>query len=109
MGIASDGTASPRNDIHMTPSYLIFGQLKREYLLPPSGPARLDVAGGNPLYVAAGFRVWESDVGLVGRVGNDFPRAWLNDCMSRGLDTSGIKILEENVDARDFLAYTESF
>jgi len=93
----------------MAPNYLIFGQLKHEYLLPPSGPARLDVAGGSPLYVAAGFRVWESGVGLVGRVGSDFPRAWLNDCMSRGLDTSGIKILEENLDARDFLAYTESF
>ena len=93
----------------MTPNYLIFGQLRREYLLPPSGPVRLDVAGGSPLYVAAGLRVWESGVGLVGRVGNDFPRAWLNDCMSRGLDTSGVKVLEENVDAREFLAYTESF
>ena len=93
----------------MTPNYLIFGQLKREYLLPPSGPVRLDVAGGSPLYVAAGLRVWDSGVGLVGRVGNDFPRAWLNDCLSRGLDTSGIKVLNANVDARDFLAYTESF
>jgi cytidine kinase len=93
----------------MPPNYLIFGQLKREFLLPPMGPVRLDMAGGSPLYVAAGFRVWESNVGLVGRVGSDFPRAWLNDCMSRGLDTSGIKILDKNVDARDFLAYSESF
>jgi len=93
----------------MPPNYLIFGQLTREYLLPPMGPPRLDVAGGSPLYVAAGFRVWESGLGLVGRVGNDYPRAWLNDCMSRGLDTRGIKILNENVDAREFLAYTESF
>ena len=53
--------------------------------------------------------MWESGVGLVGRVGNDYPRAWLNDCLSRGLDTSGIKILNENVDVREFLAYTEAF
>jgi sugar/nucleoside kinase (ribokinase family) len=93
----------------MIPNYLIFGQLTREYLLTPTGPARLDVPGGSPLYVAAGFRVWESGVGLVGRVGNDYPRVWLNDYMSRGLDISGIKILDRDVDVREFLAYTESF
>ena len=93
----------------MPPNYLIFGQLTREYLLPAMGPPRLDVAGGSPLYAAAGLRVWESGVGLVGRVGNDYPRAWLNDCMSRGLDTRGIKILNEKMDVREFLAYTESF
>lgn len=93
----------------MPPNYLIFGQLTREYLLTPTGPARLDVPGGSPLYAASGFRVWESGLGLVGRVGNDYPREWLDRCESRGLDTSGIKILDRNVDVREFLAYTESF
>jgi ribokinase len=93
----------------MPPNYLIFGQLTREYLLAPTGPARLDAPGGSPLYAAAGFRVWESGLGLVGRVGNDYPRAWLDECASRGLDVSGIKILDWNVDVREFQAYTESF
>jgi ribokinase len=93
----------------MPPNYLIFGQLTREYLLTPTGPARLDIAGGSPLYAAAGFRVWESGLGLVGRVGNNYPRAWLEDCVSRGIDTGGIKILDRNVDVREFLAYTEAF
>jgi sugar/nucleoside kinase (ribokinase family) len=92
----------------MPPTSLIFGQLTREYILPASGPARLDVAGGSPLYCAAGFRVFESGVGLVGRVGNDYPRAWLNDCMSRGIDTSGIKVLDRDADVREFVAYAES-
>jgi sugar/nucleoside kinase (ribokinase family) len=92
----------------MPPNYLIFGQLTREYLLPPTGPARLDVPGGNPLYAAAGFRVWESGVGLVGRVGSDYPRAWFDECLSRGIDTSGVKILDREMDVREFLAYTES-
>lgn len=93
----------------MPPNYLIFGQLTREYLLAPSGPARLDAPGGSPLYAAAGFRVWESGLGLVGRVGKDYPRAWLDECVTRELDISGIKILEWNVDVREFQAYTESF
>ena len=90
-------------------NYIIFGQLTREYLLPASGPVRLDVAGGSPLYAAAGFRVFGSGIGLVGRVGNAYPLAWLNDCMLRGIDTSGIKILEEDADVREFRSYTELF
>ena len=92
----------------MEPQFLVFGQLTREYLLPPEGPARLDVAGGNLLYAAAGLRVWESEIGLVGRVGNDYPREWLNQCIARGFDTSGIRIVSKNLDIREFIAYNES-
>jgi ribokinase len=93
----------------MEPQFLVFGKLKREYLLPPTGPERLDVAGGSLLYAAAGLRVWESEIGLVARVGNDYPREWLNACIARGLDTFGIRILPKNIDVREFLAYDESF
>lgn len=93
----------------MSPRFLVFGNLTREFLLPSIGQPRLDVPGGSLLYAAAGLRVWESDVGLVGRVGNDYPRAWLNECKSRGLDTRGIKILSQNLDVREFVAYSENF
>jgi len=93
----------------MEPQFLVFGQLTREYLLPAVGHPRLDIAGGSLLYSAAGLRVWESEIGLVGRVGNDYPREWLNQCMSRGFDTSGIHIISRNLDVREFIAYSESF
>lgn len=95
--------------ITMPPQFLVFGNLTREYLLPAVGQPRLDVAGGDLLYAAAGLRVWESNVGLVGRVGDDYPRAWLNECKRRGFDTSGIKILPQALDVREFVSYTESF
>ncbi len=93
----------------METQFLVFGRLTREYLLPPAGQARLDVAGGNLLYGAAGLRIWESEIGLVGRVGNDYPREWLNACITRGFDTCGIRVLSKNLDLREFLAYSESF
>jgi sugar/nucleoside kinase (ribokinase family) len=93
----------------MDVNFIVFGELTREYLLLTAGPPRLDVAGGSLLYAAAGLHVWESGVGLVGRVGNDYPRAWLNECKSRGFDTSGIRILPQNLDVREFIAYNESF
>lgn len=93
----------------MPPQFLIFGNLAREFLLPATGQPRLDVPGGSLLYAAGGLRVWEPDVGLVGRVGDDYPRAWLNECKTRGMDTSGIKILPQKLDVRDFIAYTDTF
>jgi sugar/nucleoside kinase (ribokinase family) len=93
----------------MEPQFLVFGQLTREYLLPAVGHPRLDVAGGSLLYAAAGLRVWESEIGLVGRVGNDYPREWLNHCQTRGFDTSGIRIISRNLDVREFIAYSEAF
>ena len=54
------------------------------------------------------FEFWESEIGLVGRVGNDYPREWLNQCMARGFDTSGIRVVSKNIDIREFIAYNES-
>ncbi len=93
----------------MPPQFLIFGNLTREFLLPAAGQPRLDVPGGSLLYAAAGLKVWESGIGLVGRVGDDYPRAWLNECKSRGLDTSGIKLLPQPLDVREFISYNEHF
>lgn len=89
--------------------YIVIGRLTREFLLPASGQPRLDVAGGSLLYAAAGLGIWESGVGLVGRVGNDYPREWLNKVKSRGFDTSGIHIQSQNLDVREFIAYNEAF
>ena len=89
--------------------FVVIGKLTREFLLPASGQPRLDVAGGSLLYAAAGLGVWESGVGLVGRVGNDYPRAWLNDVNSHGFDTGGIRVQPQNLDVREFVAYNESF
>src|SRR5574338_686747 len=92
----------------MNPEFLVFGLLTREYLLPANGEPRLDTAGGNLLYAAAGLKLWESSIGLVGRVGDDYPREWLNVCMAHGFDTSGIHVVPKKLDLRDFLSYTDS-
>ncbi|MEP0807002.1 MAG: carbohydrate kinase family protein [Chloroflexota bacterium] len=92
-------------DIH----FIVIGKLTREFLLPAVGEPRLDAAGGSLLYAAGGLGVWETGVGLVGRVGDDYPRAWLNEVKKRGFDTSGIRIQPQALDVREFIAYNEAF
>jgi len=95
--------------MHDTPAAIVIGKLSREYLLPAVGDPRLDAPGGSLLYAAAGSKVWESSIGLVGRVGENYPHAWLREFESRGLDTKGIRILAQSMDVRAFVAYSESF
>ncbi len=94
----------------MTPTFVVAGKMNREYILPPSGQPLLDSPGGSLLYAAGGLAVWDSNVGLVGRVGEDYPRQWMRALDERGFDTSGIRTLRElqNIDLRSFIAFTDS-
>lgn len=90
-------------------SYLLLGQLRRDFIITSSGQASIDVPGGNLIYAAVGLSIWDAEIrpGLVARVGEDYPREWLDEFQRRGFDTSGIRILPEALDLRSFFAYTD--
>jgi sugar/nucleoside kinase (ribokinase family) len=95
----------------MHPTFVIAGKLNREYILPPLGQPLLDSPGGSLLYAAGGLSVWgNTNAGLLGRVGEDFPRQWMRDLEERGFDTRGIRILRElqNTDLRSFVAFNDA-
>src|SRR4030067_75771 len=91
--------------------FVIAGQLKRDFALIPNGKALVDIPGGNVIYASAGFGVWEQteQVGLVARVGEDYPREWLVEFSKRGFDIRGIRVLPEAIDLRSFYVYTDNF
>lgn len=93
----------------MNPKYVIAGSLSREYILPAVGKPVLDAPGGNLLYAGGGLRVWDEDIGLLGRIGEDYPQQWLHDFEKRGFDIRGVRILPELIDLRVFISYTEAF
>jgi len=90
-----------------SPRFILAGKLLREYILLPTGEARLDVAGGNVLYAAVGLKVWEPDPfpALLARVGNDYPQEWLEHFTRRGLDTRGVRLIPQRLDLRSFTAF----
>ncbi len=95
--------------LHMDPTFVVSGRITREYILPPAGMPLMDVAGGSPLYACGGLLVWDNGVGLLARVGEDYPRPWLKDIEARGIDIEGVKILAKSVDLRVFHAYDTNF
>ncbi|MBL8057656.1 MAG: hypothetical protein JNK29_13215 [Anaerolineales bacterium] len=88
-----------------TPQYVFVGGLREDYCITAAGDVHLRKLGGNAVYAAAGARVWSDGVGLVGRVGANFPPEWLEQMQARGLDTAGVKVLPEPHDNRTFYAY----
>ena len=62
------------------PSYLVFGELRKDFLITPDQKVLPDQLGGSLLYAAEGVSLWldEADkIGLVARVGEDYPREWI--------------------------------
>lgn len=92
----------------MEPTFVIAGHLQRDYLLPLQGRPLIDVPGGNLLYAAAGLGVWDNRIGLLARVGEDYPNGWLRNFEKYGWDRRGIHILTETLDVRYFQVTLES-
>ncbi|MBI4771982.1 MAG: PAS domain-containing protein, partial [Chloroflexi bacterium] len=59
--------------------HIIIGGLREDYFITSSGEAHLHKLGGNALYAAIGARIWADPIGLVTRVGENYPQEWLAD------------------------------
>ena len=88
--------------------FILAGQFRRDYLLPPTAAPFVEVPGGNLLYAAAGMSLWEQGIGLLGRIPTDYPPDWLEKMRLCGLDTRGIRPVQEEVDVRLFITQDEA-
>lgn len=87
--------------------FVLAGLITRDYILLPNQPPQLDVQGGSLLYAAAGLRIWETDIGLAGRVGINYPLDLLEKISRNGFDRRGIRQVSVPVELRNFLAYPD--
>jgi ribokinase len=79
--------------------------LREDYFITHTGEVYLGVLGGNAAYAAAGARIWSPSVGIVSRVGANFPKTWISDLKAAGINTLGILELPDELDTRTFYAY----
>jgi len=60
-----------------TPRVIVVGDLTLDDVVMPDGTTHMASIGGDCLYAALGARLWEPNVGIVTRRGDDFPtEAW---------------------------------
>ena len=85
--------------------YIFIGGLRTDYCIAHDGAARLGVMGGNAVYSATGAKLWSSSIGIISRVGSNYPKEWILLLKDAGIDIEGIRILEDPHDTRTFYAY----
>jgi ribokinase len=85
--------------------FAFVGGLRQDYCITHEGRVFAGMLGGNAVYAAVGARLWSDSVGLVGRVGSNYPTAWIDDLRRRGLNLDGVRRLPEAHDTRTFYAY----
>jgi sugar/nucleoside kinase (ribokinase family) len=88
--------------------FIVAGKLQRNFILPVEGKPALDTPGGSLIFAASGLMVWDASIGLVSRVGEDYPQEWLDEFNQRGFDCRGIRVMPQAVDARFFAAYPDA-
>ncbi len=67
-----------------------------------------DVPGGHLFYTAAGLQHWEKNIGLIARIGKDYPDEWIEKLRHFGMDTRGIKRIPLPLEQRFFISFSES-
>jgi sugar/nucleoside kinase (ribokinase family) len=86
-------------------TYVTLGGLRQDYCITHDGQVYLGVIGGNAIYSAVGAKLWSESVGLVSRVGSDFPAEWLDELLRAGFNIDGITQLSEPINTCTFYAY----
>jgi len=91
----------------MTLPYFTAGGLRVDYLITADQQAHLREMGGNAIYSAVGARIWASQVGILSRVGENYPQEWLDRLQRAGIDTGGVVRVPGHHDMRTFYAYLD--
>ena len=73
---------------------IVVGNLTIDDVVHPNGETTMASPGGNTIYAATGALIWGLSVGVVARVGADFPVAALDRLRDAGLDTGGLRPIE---------------
>ena len=77
-----------------------------DYLITHDGQAHIDQIGGNALYAAVGAAIWSDEVGVWGRLGENFPAEWVEQLRPYPLHSAGLIRIPGWQDHRTFFAYT---
>lgn len=88
------------------PKYIIAGRLSRDFVVPFTGSPKLDFMGGAAAFAATGLALWDKPVGVLTRIGEDYPREWLNEFAGYEIDTRGVTVVQESIDLRCFYGYS---
>jgi ribokinase len=97
----------PPREQPIHPKYVIAGNFTRDFIVTASHQPCLDIMGGSAPFAAAGCSLWDGPVGILARVGEDYPADWLASLAEWRMDVHGVKILPHSLEGRRFYGYSQ--
>jgi sugar/nucleoside kinase (ribokinase family) len=91
----------------MTPNYVTLGGVVLDSVISANGEVNHRGSGGNSLYSAVGAKLWGKKVAAVGRAARDYPKEYLEDYASGGIDVSAIQYLNDMETRHSFVQFDE--
>jgi sugar/nucleoside kinase (ribokinase family)/fructoselysine-6-P-deglycase FrlB-like protein len=76
------------------PDVVVIGNLTIDDVVHPDGETTMASPGGNAIHAAVSARIWGVSVGVVARVGADFPGTALGRLAEAGIDTLGLRPID---------------
>jgi len=87
--------------------YFTAGGLRIDYVITADQQVHLHEMGGNAIYSAVGARIWSAEVGILARVGENYPPQWLAQLEEAGICIEGVRRIPGWQDMRTFYAYLD--
>ena len=76
------------------PDVIVVGNLTIDDVVHATGETTMASPGGNSIHAATAARIWDVSVGVVARVGDDYPPPALGRLRASGLDTGGMRHID---------------
>ncbi len=83
---------------------IIFGDIQRETIINLAGNLYLNQPGGSLLYSSSAFRFWSEGAGLVARIDENIPEAYLLRLENIEMNINGIRRINSPIESRAFYA-----
>lgn len=71
--------------------YGVIGAFTIDNVINAEGEVAPRQCGGNAIYSAVGARLWSDRIGIVARVGEDYPTEWVRRLEDAGFDVAGVR------------------
>jgi ribokinase len=86
---------------------IIIGNITNDFVISIDGKAYNGIPGGPLFYAGAGAKMWNDEIGLIGRVSQDLPKMILQTAEARGFETRGISADSRTFESRRFFAWRD--
>jgi sugar/nucleoside kinase (ribokinase family) len=87
--------------------YFTSGGMRIDYVVTADRQVHLREMGGNAIYSAVGARIWGVELGILSRVGENYPAGWLERLERVGIRTAAIRRVPGWQDMRTFYRYLD--